>query len=340
MIYSDLIFEQSFQFFVGKQNERQQMKKRKLGNSGIEVAPLTFGGNVFGWTVDEKKSHVLLDAFVSAGFNLIDTADSYSRWVPGNKGGESESIIGNWIKLRGNRDKLVIATKVGSDMGQGKKDLSRKYILQEVENSLKRLQTDYIDLYQSHYDDLTTAVEETLAAYEQLVKQGKIRMIGASNITPERLLRSLETSKQYGYPVYQTLQPLYNLYDRETFERELEPICIEHGIGVIGYYSLASGFLSGKYRSEHDLSKSPRGSGIRKYLNERGYRILSALDIVAEQFNSSPASVAIAWLLTRQTVVAPIASATSTQQLDALIKSTQLKLDANSIALLNNVSEL
>jgi aryl-alcohol dehydrogenase-like predicted oxidoreductase len=315
------------------------MEKRKLGNSGVEVAPVCFGGNVFGWTVNEQQSHALLDAFVAAGFNFIDTADSYSRWVPGNKGGESESIIGTWMKQRGNRDQVVIATKVGADMGQGKKDLSRKYILQEVEQSLKRLQTDYIDLYQSHYDDLTTAVEETLAAYEQLVKQGKVRMIGASNFTPERLLRSLETSKQHGYPVYQTLQPLYNLYERETFERELEPICIEHGIGVIGYYSLASGFLSGKYRSAHDLSKSARGGGIKKYLNEKGFKILAALDAVAEQFNSTPASVAIAWLIARPTVTAPIASATSTGQLDSLVKAAQLKLDANAIALLNNASE-
>jgi aryl-alcohol dehydrogenase-like predicted oxidoreductase len=315
------------------------MEKRKLGDSGIAVAPLAFGGNVFGWTVNEKMSHALLDAFVAAGFNLIDTADSYSRWVPGNKGGESESIIGSWIKSRGNRDKVIIATKVGSDMGQGKKDLSRKYILQEVENSLKRLQTDYIDLYQSHYDDLTTAVEETLAAYDLLVKQGKVRVIGASNLTPERLLRSIETSKQYGYPVYQTLQPLYNLYDRETFERELEPICIEHGLGVIGYYSLASGFLSGKYRSEHDLSKSPRGGGIKKYLNERGFRILAALDRVAGELQSTPAGVALAWLIARPSVTAPIASATSIEQLNALIKATGLKLDASSIALLNNASE-
>jgi aryl-alcohol dehydrogenase-like predicted oxidoreductase len=315
------------------------MEKRKLGDSGIAVAPLAFGGNVFGWTVNEKMSHALLDAFVAAGFNLIDTADSYSRWVPGNKGGESESIIGSWIKSRGNRDKVIIATKVGSDMGQGKKDLSRKYILQEVENSLKRLQTDYIDLYQSHYDDLTTAVEETLAAYDLLVKQGKVRVIGASNLTPERLLRSIETSKQYGYPVYQTLQPLYNLYDRETFERELEPICIEHGLGVIGYYSLASGFLSGKYRSEHDLSKSPRGGGIKKYLNERGFRILAALDRVAGELQSTPAGVALAWLIARPSVTAPIASATSIEQLNALIKATGLKLDASSIALLSNASE-
>ncbi len=315
------------------------MGKRQLGNSGIEIAPLMFGGNVFGWTVDELNSFKLLDAFVAAGFNFIDTADSYSRWVPGNKGGESETIIGNWMKERGNRDKVIVATKVGSDMGQGKKDLSGKYILQAVENSLKRLQTDYIDLYQSHYDDLTTPVEETLEAYAKLVKEGKVRLIGTSNFTPERLLRSLETSKQYGFPAYQTLQPLYNLYDREVFEKELEPICAEHAIGVISYYSLARGFLSGKYRSEKDLSKSPRGVGIKKYLDERGFRILAALDKVAEKFNSTPASVAIAWLSARPTVIAPIASATSIEQLDSLIKATLLKLDANSIALLNNSSE-
>ena len=273
------------------------MKKRPLGNSGIEVAPLAFGGNVFGWTIDEKQSFRLLDAFLAAGFNLIDTADVYSRWVPGNKGGESETIIGNWMRLRGNRDKVIVATKVGHDIGQGKKDLSEKHILQAVEKSLQRLQTDYIDLYQSHYDDPPTPVAETLEAYAKLVKEGKVRLIGASNFTPERLLRSLEASKQHGYPSYQTLQPLYNLYDREVFEKELEPICVEHGIGVISYYSLASGFLTGKYRSEEDLSKSARGAGNKKYLNEKGFRILSALDKVAEKFKSTPASISIAWLL-------------------------------------------
>jgi aryl-alcohol dehydrogenase-like predicted oxidoreductase len=315
------------------------VKKRNLGNSGVEVAPLTFGGNVFGWTVDEENSFKLLDAFIAAGFNLIDTADVYSRWLPGNKGGESETIIGNWVKLRGNRDKVIICTKVGNDMGQGKKDLSKKYILKAVENSLRRLQTDYIDLYQSHYDDLATPVEETLEAYAQLVKEGKVRLIGASNFTPERLLQSLAASKQYGYPAYQTLQPLYNLYDREVFEKELEPICAEHTIGVICYYSLASGFLSGKYRSEKDLTKSARGAGNKKYLNERGFRILAALDSVAEQFNTTVASVAIAWLQARPTVTAPIASATSMEQLDSLVRASQLILDANSMALLNNASE-
>ncbi len=315
------------------------MKKRPLGNSGIEVAPLAFGGNVFGWTIDEKQSYRLLDAFLTAGFNLIDTADVYSRWVPGNKGGESETIIGNWMRLRGNRDKVIVATKVGHDIGQGKKDLSEKHILQAVEKSLQRLQTDYIDLYQSHFDDPPTPVAETLEAYAKLVKEGKVRLIGASNFTPERLLRSLEASKQHGYPSYQTLQPLYNLYDREVFEKELEPICVEHGIGVISYYSLASGFLTGKYRSEEDLSKSARGAGNKKYLNEKGFRILSALDKVAEKFKSTPASISIAWLLAGHSVTAPIASATSIEQLSSLIKATQINLDADSMILLNNASD-
>jgi aryl-alcohol dehydrogenase-like predicted oxidoreductase len=315
------------------------MEKRKLGNSGVEVAPLAFGGNVFGWTVDERESMRLLDAFVHAGFNFIDTADSYSRWVPDNKGGESETIIGNWMKKRNNRDQVIIATKVGSDMGQGRKDLSKQYILREVEQSLKRLQTDHIDLYQSHYDDLSTPVEETLEAYAELVKVGKVRLIGASNFTPERLLRSLEASAKLNYPVYQTLQPLYNLYDRETFEKEFEPICIEHGLGVISYYSLASGFLTGKYRTEADLSKSPRGGGIKKYLNERGLRILKALDTVAEQYKSKPASVAIAWLQARPSITAPIASATNINQLDALVRASRITLDAASLALLNKASE-
>ncbi len=315
------------------------MKKRALGNSGIEIAPLAFGGNVFGWTIDEKQSFRLLDAFLDAGFNLIDTADVYSRWAAGNKGGESERIIGNWMKLRGNRPKVIIATKVGHDIGQGKKDLSKKHILYAVEKSLQRLQTDYIDLYQSHYDDPPTPVAETLEAYAKLVKEGKVRLIGASNFTPERLLQSLDASKQNGYPSYQILQPLYNLYDREVFEKELEPICIEHGIGVISYYSLASGFLTGKYRSEKDLAKSPRGEGNKKYLNEKGFRILTALDQVAERYKMTPASISIAWLLARPTLTAPIASATSMGQFDSLVKAIQINLDAASMGLLNEASD-
>jgi aryl-alcohol dehydrogenase-like predicted oxidoreductase len=314
------------------------MEKRPLGKSGIQVAPIAFGGNVFGWTLDEKKSFEILDAFVDAGFNLIDTADVYSRWVPGNQGGESETIIGNWMKARSNRDRVIIATKVGGDMGQGSRDLSGQHIRQAAEASLRRLQTDYIDLYQSHYDDADTSQQETLETYAQLVREGKVRIIGASNFSPQRLAQSLEISKENDYPVYQTLQPLYNLYDRDVCEKGLEPFCVQHGIGVINYYALASGFLTGKYRSESDLGKSTRGGANKKYFTPRGFSILAALDEVAAQYNSSPASVSIAWLLARPSVTAPIASATSIEQLDSLISAAQLKLDQDSINLLNKAS--
>jgi aryl-alcohol dehydrogenase-like predicted oxidoreductase len=314
------------------------MKKKKLGNSDIEVAPLTLGGNVFGWTIDEAKSFEVLDAFADAGCNLIDTADVYSIWVPGNKGGESETIIGKWMKQKNNRAEIVLATKVGADMGQGKKDLSKKYILTAVENSLKRLQTDYIDLYQTHWDDFPTPVEETLEAYAQLVKEGKVRIIGASNLTSSRLKASLAASTKSGYPRYETFQPEYNLYDREGYEKDLEPICRENNISVISYFSLASGFLTGKYRSEKDLSKSQRGGGIKKYLNDRGFKILDALDQISTDLNTTPATVALAWLLTRPTVVAPISSATSVGQLKDLIKATELTLSKASVDLLNGSS--
>ena len=314
------------------------MQKRKLGNSGLEIAPLAFGGNVFGWTVDEANSFKLLDAFVGAGFDFIDTADTYSRWVPGNKGGESETIIGKWVKQRGNRSKVVIATKAGMEMAPDKKGLSKAYLLQEVEESLKRLQTDYIDLYQSHADDASTPQEETAEAYAQLVKQGKVRAIGASNFSAERLGQALEISKQHGYPSYQSLQPHYNLYDRADYEKALEPLCREQGLGVISYFSLASGFLTGKYRSEADLSKSARGQGIKKYLNERGFRILDALDNVAKQVGSTPAAVSLAWLLAKPSITAPIASATNLKQLDALIAATRLKLDRSALDALNVAS--
>jgi len=314
------------------------MQHRQLGRSALRVAPLAFGGNVFGWTIDEKTSFQLLDAFVGAGFNFIDTADVYSRWAPGNKGGESETIIGNWVKQRGNRDKVIIATKVGGDMGQGKKDISKKYILEEAERSLQRLQTDYIDLYQTHWDVEDIPVEETLEAYAQLVKEGKVRYIGASNFSPARLQAALDASAKYGYPRYETLQPLYNLYEREAFEQALEPLCLKHQVGVISYYSLASGFLTGKYRSESDLSKSVRGGGIKKYLNERGARILTALDEVAAKYHSTPASAAIAWLIARPSVTAPIASSTATGQLNALLKAAELQLDKVDIALLDQAS--
>ena len=314
------------------------MERRSLGKSEINVAPLTFGGNVFGWTLDEKQSFEILDGFRDYGFNFIDTADVYSRWAPGNEGGESETIIGKWMKERGNRQEVVIATKVGGDMGEGR-TLSRKHISQSVEGSLRRLQTDYIDLYQSHYDDPQIPQEEILETYLQLVKEGKVRLIGASNFSKERLAQSLDISERNSYPMYQTLQPLYNLYDRKAFEDELEAYCIENSIGVINYYALASGFLSGKYRSEDDLHKSARGAGNKKYLNKRGFAILSALDEVADRHHSTPASIAIAWLLARPSVTAPIASATNLEQLKSLVHATELKLDSHSIELLDKASD-
>ncbi len=314
------------------------MIKRQLGNSELMVAPLTLGGNVFGWTIDEARSFEILDGFTGAGFNLVDTADVYSRWAPGNSGGESETIIGRWMKQKGNRDQVVLATKVGADMGQGKTDLSPKYMIKAVEDSLRRLQTDYIDLYQTHWDDADTPVEETLETYAQLVKEGKVRFIGASNLTPDRLLASLEASAANGYPRYETFQPHYNLYVRDQFEKELEQIVLDHKLGVINYYSLASGFLTGKYRSEADLGKSPRGGGVAAYLDERGFKILDALDKVAASHNATPASVAIAWLIARPSVTAPIASATTTAQLQDLVQAAQLKLDEEAIAMLNTAS--
>jgi aryl-alcohol dehydrogenase-like predicted oxidoreductase len=306
------------------------MNKRKLGNSGLEVAPLALGGNVFGWTVSDEKAFPILDAFVSAGFNLIDTADIYPRWVPGNQGGESEEIIGNWLKRSGKRKEVIVATKVGMEMGDGKKGLSKDYILRSADDSLRRLQTDYIDLYQSHKDDPETPLEETLEAYDQLIKQGKVRAA--------RLAEALNVSKSNGLARYESLQPLYNLYDRAVYEDELEPLCIEEGIGVINFYSLAAGFLTGKYRSEDDLSKSARGGTVKKYLNERGFGIVEALDQVAAQYNSTPAQIALAWLMARPGITAPIASATSVEQLNDLIEATKLELDQSAIDLLDQAS--
>jgi aryl-alcohol dehydrogenase-like predicted oxidoreductase len=314
------------------------MKTQKLGNSGLEVSPLALGGNVFGWTVDEPTSFRLLDAFAAAGFNFIDTADVYSKWVPGNKGGESESILGNWFKSRGKRQRVVIATKVGMEMVPGQKGLSKAYILRAAEESLKRLQTDYIDLYQSHTNDGETPLAETLEAYAQLVKQGKVRAIGASNYPAERLREALQVSKQNGFPSYQSLQPNYNLYDRADYETNLEAVCRENGLGVIPYFSLASGFLTGKYRSEADLAASKRAQMVKKYLNERGFRILRALDEVAQALHSTPAKVSLAWLMARPGITAPIASATTLEQLDGLTASTELELDQASIERLNNAS--
>jgi aryl-alcohol dehydrogenase-like predicted oxidoreductase len=315
------------------------MEKRELGKSGIMVDPFCFGGNVFGWTADEKTSFELLDAYTANGFDFIDTADVYSTWVPGNKGGDSEAIIGKWLKKSGKRDKVIIATKVGKPMGPDMKGLSKKYINQAVEDSLKRLKTDYIDLYQSHDDDKGTPLAETLEAFTDLIKAGKIRAIGASNYSGARLSEAIEVSKKNGLASYQTLQPEYNLYSREGYETDLEQICLDNNIGVITYYSLASGFLSGKYRSESDLSKSQRGGGIKKFLNPRGLSILDALDQVAKEYNTAPASVALAWLIARPGITAPIASATSVKQLKEILNSATIRLSEEAIELLTIASE-
>lgn len=311
------------------------MEKRRLGGSDLFVAPLCLGGNVFGWTADEATSFALLDAFLEAGFNFVDTADVYSRWAAGHHGGESETIIGNWLRRRGKRDDLIIATKVGSEMGPGRKGLSKAYIERAVEDSLRRLGTDYIDLYQSHRDDPETPVEETLAAYGALIKAGKVRAIGASNFTAQRLALALEASARHGLPRYETLQPEYNLMVRD-FERELAPLCAREGLGVIPYFGLASGFLTGKYRSKADLKQSPRGEDVEAYLNARGFKVLGALDEIAARHRATPAQVALAWLMTR--VAAPIASATNLRQLADLLASARLKLDSSDVATLDSAS--
>jgi aryl-alcohol dehydrogenase-like predicted oxidoreductase len=314
------------------------MDKRKLGRSELEVSPVCFGGNVFGWTIDEATSFEILDAFVAAGGNFIDTADVYSRWVEGNEGGESETILGKWMKQRRNRDQVIIATKVGNDMGARGKGLSRSHILQAIDDSLHRLQTPYIDLYQSHIDDESIPLEETLETYAELLSQGKVRAIGASNYSAARLVKALQISKQHGYPRYESLQPLYNLYERADYEKDLEGLCIEQEIGVISYFSLASGFLSGKYRSEKDLSKSSRGGYVKKYLNARGFRILEAIDELAKTYNTTPTQISLAWLIQRQSITAPIVSATKLEQLGEIIKAVDLKLDSASIQLLDRAS--
>lgn len=314
------------------------MERRTLGGSDISIGPLIFGGNVFGWTVDEENAFALLDAFLASGFNCIDTADSYSTWVAGNRGGESESIIGKWMKSRGNRKNVVIATKVGSDMGPGKKGLAGSYVLRAAEDSLRRLQTEYIDIYQTHRDDPGTPVEETLGAYDLLMKEGKIRAIGASNLTSARLLESLQAAEGSALPRYQTMQPHYNLCERAGYEKELEHLCRDRNLAVIPYFPLAAGFLTGKYRSEQDLSKSARGAGLRKYLNDRGFRILAALDAVAQLHAVTPAAVALAWLLARPGITAPIVSATSTRQWEDLARAPEIRLDRSSLETLNSAS--
>ena len=315
--------------------------KRQLGHSGIHIAPFALGGNVFGWTADERASFEVLDAFVAAGFDFIDTADAYSAWVPGHQGGESEEMIGKWLEARGNRDKVLIATKLGVEVVPGESGLSRAYMQKAVERSLKRLNTDYIDLYQSHRDDPNTPIEETLEAYQQLIKAGKVRAIGASNFTPARLEESLKVSAAKGLPRYETLQPWYNLYDRAQFEEprgnSLADVCKRENVGVISYFSLASGFLTGKYRSEKDLAGSARSYRVKDMLNERGLKILTALDSVAKELNATPAQVSLAWLLAKG-VTAPIASATSAKQLHELLKAVDLKLDSRAVALLDAAS--
>jgi aryl-alcohol dehydrogenase-like predicted oxidoreductase len=314
------------------------MRKRPLGRSGIAIAPLALGGNVFGWTVDEPTSFVLLDAFVDHGFDLVDTADVYSKWVPGHRGGESETIIGNWLKKSGKRDRVVIATKVGMEMPDGAKGLSKKAILRAAEGSLRRLQVETIDLYQSHNEDPQTPIEETLEAFAQLMREGKVRAIGASNYSAESLEAALAASEERKLPRYESLQPLYNLYSRAEFEEKLAPLCIARHIGVLPYYGLASGFLTGKYRSEADLAQSVRGQGVKKYLNERGMKILAALDTVAKAKHAKPSQIALAWLMHKPAVTAPIASATSLGQLRELMAAAALTLDEAAMSLLDNAS--
>jgi aryl-alcohol dehydrogenase-like predicted oxidoreductase len=313
------------------------MELRMLGRSGLKVSPLCFGGNVFGWTVDEKRSFELLDAFVGAGFNFIDTADMYSTWVPGHQGGESEAIIGTWMKGRGNRASVVIATKVGMEM-RGRRGLSKAHIVASVDSSLQRLRTDYIDLYQSHTADPDTQIEETLAAYAELIVAGKVRAIGASNYTAAQLSTALEASQRLDLPRYESLQPEYNLYTRAPYEQELGPLCRRHGLAVIPYSALASGFLTGKYRGEKDFGKSPRGAGMKQYLDTQGLRVLAALDAVAAEIRATPAQVALAWLIAQPGITAPIASATSRAQLDEVMDAARLRLDADAIKRLNDSS--
>ncbi len=315
------------------------MQYRQLGRSGLSVSPLMLGCNVMGWTADQATSFALLDAWVDAGFNFIDTADVYSKWVPGHTGGESETVIGKWLRQSGKRNRIVLAIKVGKPMGPDLSGLAPAYIRQAVEDSLRRLQTDHIDLYQSHDDDAATPLEDTLGAYGDLIKAGKVRAIGASNYTAPRLALALETSQKHGLPRYESLQPLYNLYDRAVFEDDLEPLCLKHDVGVINFYALASGFLTGKYRSEKDAEKSARGkNAVARYLNPRGLKILAALDEAAATHKATSGQVAIAWQMARPAITAPIASATSLNQMAELVAAAQLVLSAADIALLNEAS--
>jgi aryl-alcohol dehydrogenase-like predicted oxidoreductase len=312
------------------------MELRRIGTSALQVAPLMFGGNVFGWTADEATSFSILDAFTDAGLNFIDTADVYSAWVPGNQGGESETIIGKWLAKSGKREKVVIATKVSKD--PRRPGLSAANIAAAVEDSLRRLQTDHIDVYFSHDDDQKVPLEETLGAYQRLIEAGKVRVIGASNYSGARLEEALAVSRKSGLPAYQIIQPEYNLYDRAHYEADIEPVALAQKLAVVPYYSLASGFLSGKYRSREDLAKSTRGSRVEKYLDHRGVRILAALDHVSQRHGATLAAVALAWLIARPSVTAPIASATSLEQVQSLVAAVHLKLDPADIQALNDAS--
>jgi aryl-alcohol dehydrogenase-like predicted oxidoreductase len=315
------------------------MLKRRLGRTDLDVSVLCFGGNVFGWTTDAAQSAAVLDAFVEAGGNFVDSADVYSRWVPGNSGGESELILGQWMKDRGNRQEIVVATKLGSPMGEGKQGLSRNHMVQAVEDSLKRLQTDYIDLYQAHRDDQETPLEETMAAFDDLVKKGKVRWIGASNFTAARLAEANAVAKQGGWARYESIQPAYHLLQRSDYEAELEPLCQKDEIGVITYSSLASGFLTGKYRPKGELPSSGRASGVQqRYMNERGWAVLAAVEDVAKRLGTTPAQVALAWIAQRPGMTGPIASATTPAQLDELVGGIGLQLDDEAVATLDAVS--
>jgi aryl-alcohol dehydrogenase-like predicted oxidoreductase len=314
------------------------MKKVKIGSSDLHIAPINLGGNVFGWTLDEKKSFEILDGFLAGGFNFIDTADTYAWWVNG-KGGQSETIIGNWLKARANRDQIILATKVGSQTQEHGVDISKKHILKSVDESLQRLQTDYIDLYYTHFDDEKTPVEETLSAYDEIVKSGKVRYIAASNVSPERLAESFAIAEQNGFPKYVALQPHYNLVERGKFETEYTPIAEKNGLTVFPYWALAGGFLTGKYRSEADLQKSVRGGSAKSYLNKKGLAVLEALDKVADKHSSTPAAISLAWLLANPLIGAPIASATSQSQLETLFAAPMLDLDGEDLKLLDEVSK-
>ncbi len=314
------------------------MKLKQLGNTDILTMPIIFGGNVLGWTIDEKQSFEILDQFIDAGFNTIDTANVYSVWAPGNKGGESETIIGNWLKARGNRDQLNIITKVGAGEGAGKRNLTEKHILEEADKSLKRLQIETIDLYLTHWDDEATPIEETLGAYQKLIEAGKVRYIGASNLSPERLSASLEASQKNELPRYEVFQPEYNLFMREGFENGTAHVCQQNNLGVINYYSLAEGFLSGKYRTEADLNQSQRGNNVRKFLTERGFRILAALDKLASKYQVSHAAISLAWLQHKSTVTAPIASATKPHHIKSFIEASNLNLQEEDMLLLETAS--